>query len=160
MEFTSNWGRPWTYALVSSIVILGGIIAFMLSDERRDADAAAFDYVSALNENQLFGVQGYVLAMPDGQIKTDLSAMLDTIHIIRNRKEIMYLDSVRVSEIDTTAISSGIVISEVKYQNNKYVMTIEGLDSSLEQCFQTNILMNAIEHGDVDVTGEICVPAQ
>jgi len=159
MEFKSNWGKVWTYALVLGIALLGGSIAFMLSDEKRDMDADAFYYVSGMNKSTMSGVRGYILAMPDGVDKTNLMKMTDSVHIVTRRAEVMELDSIRRSDIDSTTTATGIIITDVKFQNNKYVMTIEGIDSSQEQCFQTNLLMNAIEHGAVDVTNEICIPA-
>lgn len=106
MEEKRSWGALWTYAVFfAGALILTGII-WALVEERRDWDAKSFYEVSADNYTQLSKVSGYVLAMDNSQAKTDLSAMLDTIHIIRTRKEVEDLKAIAADTIPPVVTDS------------------------------------------------------
>lgn len=116
MEENRSWGALWTYALVivGSLFLIGAI--WLLVEDRRDNDAAAFYKVSKQNQNQIMGVRGYVLAMPDGQAKTDLKAMLDTVHIVSTRAEVEALNPVETDSVPPPAPPTP-RINDISFEN-------------------------------------------
>lgn len=160
----NTWGKSWTYALLAVFLFLGYIITWIAVEDKRDQDAETWKLANHANVQQMAKLKGYILAMQGGADKTNLEGILDSIYILTSQADLtqldQVLDSLRLVDTDTITTNTGTIISEIIFQNNKYTMTIEGLDPTQEQCFQTNVLMNAIEQGAVDVTNEICIPAQ
>lgn len=89
---TKTWGKFWTYAVVSGIMLLGYVLTWYLVEQRRDSDAAAFDRVSKANEEQIWTIRQYVESMPDGYEKNELLDLLSPVYIVRTRAE---MDSIR-----------------------------------------------------------------
>jgi len=85
-EITVIWGKFWTYLLLCLIVLSGGIIAFYLSEARRDADAKTFYDAGRTNNDQWIDIYKYVYENDDLS-KDSIIKYISKIRVIRTRAE-------------------------------------------------------------------------